>query len=168
MKKTLIIILVLVVYFQHTIAQQPKYLPNPNINKFVGTWVYQAGNNRITLFLLKSIESNSRFSSDWITGYYTYTKEGKIIPNNQEKTIKLGSTISENGVNHADKLYFILYDSIKKKGGKVTLELVPGKTDEAEWFLSNPVAARMQRKGEEKHFDESFTLPTHLLFKKQQ
>ena len=148
-------------------AQDVKYIPNPNLDKYVGMWTSKADNKVLTIVLSKTQIISHNVKIDIIQGYHLLKIEGKIFEEPTEPTLKQGTSFSEDGVNHTDQLNLSFFDPTKKKGGKITLFSNPHNPNQLQWSLTNTEGLRVHKKGESA-FDRTFTLPTNLIFTRVQ
>lgn len=130
----IILNLIYVLSFGAVYAQsQPQYIANPTLNKFVGTWAAQGGED-FKITFIKEIRHNKEYniSGDGLYGYYVYNK-GDIkldSKNSAKRAIDFGGNSSHPSESR-NKIEFTFIDISNDKRGRGVLELLPGKEDEA-------------------------------------
>jgi hypothetical protein len=166
MKKIIILYLFLFLLKRNITAQTSQATANPVLDKFVGTWVAHQGEKTITITFNKAkILLVNKDVLEVLVGYHILKNGNNIIENSDKPTLINGSNISEDGVTHDDEVNLGFHDNTKNKGGMVTITLAKGNPKEFTFSLYNTEGTRFRKKGD-KEIDWTFTLPTHLIFKK--
>lgn len=94
---------------------QPSYIPNPALDKFVGTWVTTTGSKEITI-TLKKIQFQTPIRDwklDYLEGYLVHKDSGNIIEASDRPMLTQGTTIAENG-DQQDNIIYLNYMTLKK------------------------------------------------------
>ncbi|MGB4776270.1 MAG: DUF6705 family protein [Daejeonella sp.] len=167
--KTIKIVLTFVCLFAFSAAysqSQHRYVANPSLDKFVGTWAAQGGED-FKIILIKEIRHSVRYniSGDGLYGYYIYNK-GDIklnSKNSAKRTIDFGGN-GGNSSKNKNKLGFTFLDISNDKWGNGTLELLPGKEDEA---LLNIYPRETVIVGKRTSPPTSFLVPVKIVMKKE-
>lgn len=85
LRQTITIILTLLsvnIYSQNHVPQAGDTIPNPNLEKFAGTWRWEGNGKSFTLILKKMggvFPININMSGDMLIGYHEYKNNGIII-----------------------------------------------------------------------------------------
>ena len=135
MPKYLLLFILLLNFLKNGHAQDVKYYPNPNLDKFVGTWTYENNVISVSIALKKSKVTAKNLSTDIIEGYHMYKNGQQIMENPAELTLKNGSTFTEDGKNTPYRLHLGFYDPSKKKGQSLTLTMSPDNPNELTWSM---------------------------------
>jgi len=175
MKNTITILLMLIM----TLVKSQNY-PQPNtndldsnLNKFVGKWIWQNGNNNFTLILKKEnalMPFPENYHSDIIIGFHKFTNNGLIIEDFS----------MFNATNFADKKWSIfaitdymnknlLSGSISHKSKNKSVEFEIEYIDATHIkviSLKNSPGLKVSVPGQPP-FDWSITLPQNIILTKQ-
>jgi hypothetical protein len=159
-----------------------KYVPEPGIDKFVGTWEWTSGNEKFQLIITKQkvyldIHGlKEYYYSDVPVAYHRYTKNGNVVSSSMDKmniTATTSSTLTNaNKINGRlmmpDYITLSFLDEGKNdKFGKIDFKLVPGKTDEATWNLFfRRVGEFIMGRPENTVVPEGYSIPTNVVMKK--
>jgi len=166
MKKTSFIILIILSSINIVYAQTIKFIPNPNLDKFVGTWVCQNDEKTVFITLQKKLDTVKNVSFYVIEGYYTFAHNDEAGQKGKP-TLKFGRTFSDDGVKTPNALYLSFYDLTRKKGGDLILKMTLNNPDELIWTLHNTEGVRVAQPGRLKS-DPTFSLPIHMIFEREQ
>lgn len=138
-----------------------KYFPQPELQKFAGTWEYSGNNKTFKIILKIKIEKAFGMSFDAIQGQYVYILNHKVVQNSKGQ-MKPGII---QGLVHEEKspnsLEFVFNDIGKNKWGHGILKLLPGKMNEAIWILRNKETVIVGSKNSTP-YDYSFSVPIKL------
>ena len=168
MKKRALIIVAIIGICNLCSAQ--KYLPNPALDKFVGTWIFNKDGKTIEITLKKVTYNLINLTTDKIEGYYTYKINDKIVENTQKRqhvSLRDGTNLSNSDIKNTNEITLSLFDSIKRKTGTLILIFKSGNPNELQWSLRNREGTIAVREGQPK-FDKTFTLPTGMMLTKKE
>jgi hypothetical protein len=180
--KTIKLLLMTVCLLTSTGVFSQKYVPEPELDKFVGTWEWTSANEKFQLIITKQkvyldIQGlKEYYYTDVPVAYHSYTKNGDVVSSSIDKmniTATASSTIRmANKINGClmmpDYITLSFLDEGKNdKFGKVDFKLVQGKTDEATWdlFFRRPGSFVMGRPGITV-VPEGYSIPTNVVMKK--
>ena len=125
-----------------------KYHQDPELDKYLGTWEWQSGNEKFTLIITKQkllfdlVDEIIYF--DYAVCWHSYTKNGQIIESTMDK-LNAKATVFRNAFDisglvgnlmHNEYISFAYDDKKINKVGVVHLTMLPGKTNEATWQLA--------------------------------
>jgi len=102
-------------------AQVKPYQPNPVPDKFIGTWVAQTGEKKITITIRKVQQPVLDSKFDILEGDVSYN--GEVPDKSITPVLTSGFNYARSGKIFQDKVFFNFYDKIKKKRGRLTLIL---------------------------------------------
>lgn len=161
--KKLILLIGCILIANLSLAQ--KYYPQPELQKFAGTWEFSENNQTFKIMLKIGKLSVGGIKLDVIEGEYIYLINNKIVQNSMDSnqsTVKPAITNGriENKEKTLTKIKFLFHDKNKDKLGYGYLELLPGKTDEAIWTLRNKEVIRVG--SADSRYDFSFSVPEKL------
>ena len=160
-------------------AESNTYEQNPEIDKFVGTWEWTSGNQKFQLVIDKqkldySDEIFINYYIDEAVVWHSYTINGQVVSSsmgnvntkftNVNEAIK-NTVISGEGTSSTNRLNLMFNDKIKHKLGKVSIELLPGKTNEATWKLRG-IGTIYLPQGET--YDATWSLPLDMVLTKKE
>ena len=158
-----------------------KYYKDDEIDKYLGTWEWQNGNEKFTLIITKQkllfdlVDEN--FYEDYAVCWLSYTKNGQVIESSMDKlntkvtTIRNAHNISGlvGTMMYNKYLSFGYYDKKLDKAGVVHLTMLPGKSNEATWELAAKIGgdAKLVFVSPGDPIDErDYTLPRKMTLKK--
>ena len=147
MKKILFtgLLLLLIAPILKAQPQTGDYLTNSNIDKFVGTWLWQSGNNSVTIQLkkVKFAYSSPVYYEDVLFGSHCFIENGSVTESTLGDFSMVGplkkSSISlyNDPAGSADKVTgYIKNISLNKKMVRLDLEYVAGTIPQLLWNLS--------------------------------
>lgn len=161
MKKYIISLTLVCLFVSSVFAQvQPRYIANPALDKFIGTWEASNGNFQIT-FIKEKRDFKFGISGDILFGLYTYKKGDVRL--DSKKSDKRAIDYGSNNSDNRNKLAFNFIDVKTDKQGHATLELLPG-TDNQATLLIYPKEVVTVGRGKNSH--KLFFVPTKLVIKK--
>jgi hypothetical protein len=160
MKRTILIIGLLSVAFCFNAAycqlKNGEYVKNDNINRIVGTWIWQSGDTTFTIVLKKEkVTVNNPVGSnhfDVLQGWHEYAVKGKII----ESSIASKKLTLTNGFQNQELRLPVsgdFEDLTRNKFGEARFDLLPGEKDKIEWHLIDREWAEYP----------GFTVPTNII-----
>lgn len=140
-------------------------IPDLQLERFEGTWLYEEGNKTFTIILTKekTFLKGPDVYMDRLNGIYCYKEAGMEIDcpfEVERKPIYLG-TNSRETLNRAS---FSFYDTKKEKRGEASLELLEDGT--AHWRLGNKETIIINGKVNGKNWDRTFSVPTNVIMTK--
>ena len=167
MKKFIILTLIVLVIVKAN-AQSTKFIANPVLDKFVGTWVAKKDKKMIILTIKKlEITAINGVTIEMLEGYHSYKEDRNMIDTLTKKpTFTNGSNFSDDAIKYDDRVFFDFHDKSKQKGGHAVFTLSKTNPEELSMILSN-VEVFLVRKKSDKPYDMGYTIPIKLVFKKQ-
>lgn len=146
---------------------------DPHIDKFVGTWKWQEGNNSLTLIIKKEnilFPNLQDIRADWVVGFHKFVKNGVTL---EDSTMYSNTTFSDKKhtvsgktkYNHPNILVGGIGHKSKKKYVNYEIEYID-PTHIKIISLKNPEGTRVRAPGEPP-FDWSISLPSNIILTKQ-
>lgn len=152
-------------------------IANPELDKFVGTWQWNSGNDTVTLVLAKQTSNFPNGTSrEVLVGWHKYVKNGLVI---ESSFPHIGQSINDENIPLGNDLEITLYGFTKNpreiwfhrfwdltlhKNCHVFFKLMPGSLTQATWKLTNPDGSTYQ--GPPGTYNQ-FTLPRNMVLTKQ-
>jgi len=150
-------------------AQNLKYVPTPQLDKFVGTWVYNDNGKKVVIVLKKIKVDLKDISTEEMEGYHSFTIDNKPIENSIENNVPSltrGSNFFNSDIKNLNQITILVADPAKKKSGLAKLTFPSGKSDELQWSLRDSREGMILHKPNEPRYDRTFTLPTSMILKR--
>ena len=140
-------------------------IPDLQLERFEGTWLYEEGNKTFTIILTKekTFLKGPDVYMDQLNGTYCY-KEADIEIGCHLKVKKNPLFSGTNSRETPHRASFLFYDEKKDKTGRASLELQEDGT--ARWRLGNPETIIINGKVDGKEWDRSFSVPTDVIMSK--
>jgi hypothetical protein len=166
-----IILILSLAYFANCKAQTPypsgSYQSKPELNKFVGTWVWASGSDSLILHLYKQAihyPTPLNYDVENIVGWHKYISNGTVtessIQYSGQPYVGGHSSIFAWGQSPI-KLYGTFDDLTKNKSCDLYLTMTNATNTLLNWKLKEPRGIRPTG------FQYGFTLPTNLTLTKQ-
>lgn len=135
MKKQIIILFVSLVICSQSFAQ---FSPDPDINKFIGTWKWGNGQDSVIMVFQKQVVNyTSTISAERIIGWHKYVKNGQVLENslpyvgsnynNEYNNGNIHNTIL-GGPEKVDQIRFYFYDLTNNRDQTAICKLLPNST----------------------------------------
>jgi hypothetical protein len=155
---------------QIVIPAAGSYTPNPNLNKFVGTWLWFSGTDTMKLVFQKQIvhhPSPSNYDLDGLLGWHRFVKNGIELENN----LSLIGTPYWNGnfsfsdiATTSNSVRFSFDDLTKHKNNDgLYFTMLNNSTTQAKWEFKNSNGIMFPSAP----YSYGFTTPSLMIFIKQ-
>ena len=144
-----------------------------NLNKFVGTWIWQNGNNSFTLILKKEnalMPFPENYHEEHIIGFHKYVNNGVVIENfltvsNTNFSDKKWTIFSSIDNSNSNILSGSIFHATKDKSVQFEIEYIDA-THIKLLSLKNRPGLKVSAPGQPP-FDWSITLPQNIILTKQ-
>ena len=161
MKKILTVVILTFLCALRVSAQDSKsYTEIPELDKFVGEWVYSSKGKSLKLFLTKEKTYVGPLDSyvDALVGYYDYKPDKSSTLGDKDKNRIIAGRLVEV---YGDAVTFLVTDSKKSKIGRATLNLVPNNPSQAEFSIGELEGVKVKETS-----TPGFSLPSGVILKK--
>jgi hypothetical protein len=146
---------------------------DPNLDKFVGTWLWQNGNSSLKLILKKEnalMLFPENYFSDVMIGFHKFISNGSVIEdfstfNTTNFSNKKWSIISGTDINNVNLLKGTIYHKVKNKSVKFEIEYL-SPTQIKLVSLKDKPGTKISI-GSQPAYDWSITLPQNIILTKQ-
>lgn len=170
MKKIFIILLTLI--SSYTYSQTLPYPPGsynamPELDKFVGTWVWSTGNDMLELRLYKQAihyPAPLDYDVEALVGWHKYLKNGATVESSLQYVglpFRGGHSSLLLGPKSSINLYGTFHDLTKEKRCDLYLTMSNNNNTQMTWKLTETRGVKLGS------FQWGFTLPTELILTKQ-
>ncbi len=132
--KPILILFALIIAFNCSAQEKKRYI-DPDLDKFVGTWLFKENGKAFKIILKKEIIQNKEATLQFITGYHSYKQNGKILDGYTDpikNTINFGVIVREPS-RVKDQLNFDLEETTSRARFKGVLKFIKGNPDQLKY-----------------------------------
>ncbi|MFY1044987.1 DUF6705 family protein [Chryseobacterium sp. GP-SGM7] len=158
---------------QNTLPQSGDNILDPNADKFMGTWLWQNGNNSLKLTFKKEnilLPFPDNVHSDWVIGFHKFVSNGSTIEDssmfaNTNYVDKKNTVVAGSKNGFPNILHGGIYHKSKNKFVEFEIEYIDS-THIKLLSLKNKPGTKVTIQGQSP-FDWSISLPQNIILTKQ-
>jgi len=145
-----------------------EHFHSPNLDKFVGTWIYNKNGKELelTLRVVTKKVFNKNATIDALEGFHIYKINGKTIDNATERNEPSLFSGHVHDKTKPNVLTIFFSDVLKDKHGDALITFVSGKPDKIAWVVTESEGLRLRKEGDPE-FDRFFTIPDNVVLERK-
>jgi hypothetical protein len=166
--RTLVLTFLVLIYSTLSVHSQTSplrkghYHKQPDLDRFVGTWTYENKETKFQLTIVNTKTPVKEYFMDFVTGYYTYTVNGKTITNLSSSDFRpVYNGVFEKAKSSKDIIKFRFRDPVKHISAVGWMSLQDNKL---KWEISSIQSHALIIDG--KQPDMSLSIPKNMLLEK--